>query len=418
MRVLIVAEHASVGFGGEAILPVHYFGKLRRRGIEAWLLVHDRTQAEVESLFPTDVERLYFVADSRFHKVLGRMKRFLPAQLAEQTLGQLQHLYTQLQQRRRIKILVEELGIDIVHEPIPVSPKSPSLTFGFGVPVVIGPMNGGMVFPPAFQHMQGLASRIFVGVGRWIANFANVMLPGKLLASTLLVANERSRDALPRWHRGKVVELTENGVDLEVWVAPPSVSGEPDSLNAPIRFVFMGRLIDLKAVDLVIEALSIVRQSHDAVLEILGDGPDRARLEHLVARHGLDEAVIFRGWLSQQQCSGHLADSHALVLPSLHECGGAVVLEAMALSRPVIATDWGGPSDYLDESCGMLIKPESKTALVNGFAASMNKLCAEPALRAAMGAAGRQKVERDYDWSHKIDQILEIYEQTLVSAAE
>ena len=53
-RVLIVSEHASVKFGGEAILPWHYFRILRRRGVEAWLVVHERTRDELISLLPEE----------------------------------------------------------------------------------------------------------------------------------------------------------------------------------------------------------------------------------------------------------------------------------------------------------------------------------------------------------------------------
>jgi hypothetical protein len=54
MRICIVAEHASYRFGGEAILPAHYFARLRARGEEAWLVVHARTRDELEAAFPSD----------------------------------------------------------------------------------------------------------------------------------------------------------------------------------------------------------------------------------------------------------------------------------------------------------------------------------------------------------------------------
>jgi glycosyltransferase involved in cell wall biosynthesis len=97
-------------------------------------------------------------------------------------------------------------------------------------------------------------------------------------------------------------------------------------------------------------------------------------------------------------------------LPSLFECGGAVVLEAMAMGLPVIATDWGGPADYLDESCGILVKPSSREALVDGFASAMQRLAQSPELRARLGDAGYKRAREHFDWEHKINQILKIYE--------
>lgn len=70
--------------------------------------------------------------------------------------------------------------------------------------------------------------------------------------------------------------------------------------------------------------------------------------------------VVFSGWLSQEKCAIKLQQADALVLPSLREPGGAVVMEAMAVGLPVIATNWGGPADYLNSACGILVEPTSK----------------------------------------------------------
>ena len=115
-------------------------------------------------------------------------------------------------------------------------------------------------------------------------------------------------------------------------------------------YLFLGQLIDLKAVDLLLEAFAAVVAQTDAVLEIIGDGDIRGQVEAQTDRLGIDSSVVFSGWLSQQQCDLKLQQADALVLPSLREGGGAVVLEAMALGLPVLATNWGSPGDYLNSS--------------------------------------------------------------------
>jgi glycosyltransferase involved in cell wall biosynthesis len=124
---------------------------------------------------------------------------------------------------------------------------------------------------------------------------------------------------------------------------------------------------------------------------------------------GLGSVVKFSGWLSQEACATRLRDADVLVLPSLYECGGAVVLEAMAMGLPVIATAWGGPIDYLDSSCGLLIKPDSRQSLIAGFSDAMTKLATSPDLRSRLGRAGCTRARENFDWERKIDQILEIY---------
>jgi glycosyltransferase involved in cell wall biosynthesis len=81
----------------------------------------------------------------------------------------------------------------------------------------------------------------------------------------------------------------------------------------------------------------------------------------------------------------------------------------MAMGKPVIATRWGGPMDYLDSTCGILIEPKSYDDLVTGFAEAMQKLIDSPELAISMGDAGRARAIRDFDWQRKIDQMVQIY---------
>jgi len=406
MRICIVAEHASYKFGGEAVLPLHYFAGLRARGIEAWLVVHSRTREELEAVLPDERGRIRFIPDAWFHKLLHRLSGFLPRRISGATLGLFSQLVTQRLARNIVCDLIESEGVDIVHQPIPVSPRFPSLMTGLGVPVVIGPMNGGMEYPAAFRNTESAFSRVAISCGRRFSDLFNSLLPGKKRADVLLVANERTRMALPSGVRGRVIEVVENGVQLKTWAGPP----QDPNRTGEARFVFLGRLVDWKALDIAIEAMSRVPGTR---LTIIGDGPMRESWRQAAERLGVADRVEFTGFLPQTKCAPYLHDSLALVLPSIYECGGAVVLEAMASGIPVIATKWGGPADYLDESCGFLIEPSSREAMVEGFAAAMAKLVVEPRLRDELGSRGRERVEEHFDWDKKIDRILEIYQELL-----
>ncbi|HVW78729.1 MAG TPA: glycosyltransferase family 4 protein [Alloacidobacterium sp.] len=406
MRILIAAENASYRFGGEAVLPLHYFARLRKRGIEAWMVVHSRTRQELIDLFPDDKDRLFFTADTWAHRTLFRLSRFLPRRVSEMSIGLLMQLLTQYEQQRFIRQLVSEKKVDVVHQSIPVSPRFPSLLSNVGAPVVIGPMNGGMDYPPGFRNEESAFSRIAVALGRRLSGMVHSVLSGKKQASILLVANERTRKALPFSPRNPVIELVENGVDLDLWSASEAAAS---SRERP-RFLFMGRLVDWKAVDLALEALTKVP---GAELEIIGNGPMLEIWQGLAKDLGLSGRVQFSGFQPQKECALRLRSATALLLPSLYECGGAVVLEAMAAGVPVIATNWGGPADYLDATCGVLIDPTDRAAIVQGFAAAMTRLMEDPDTARQMGARGRIRVEELFDWDKKIDRILEIYEQAL-----
>jgi glycosyltransferase involved in cell wall biosynthesis len=411
LRILIVAEHASARFGGEAILPVHYFRVLRGRGVDVRMVVHARTREELARLFPADLERITFIPDSWLNVLLWRLEQLLPlpSKVKLFTLGWLSRLHTQRRARRAARALIRRHGIQVVHQPIPVSPREPSILHGLGVPVVIGPMNGGMSFPPGFWT-GGDASAPGAGpllrAARRLSGLLHVLMPGKRRAQLLLVANERTRRSLPPGVRGRVVELVENGVDLKLWQAREPV----DRAGEPVRFVFSGRLVSLKAVDLLIRAVERARREVPLTLDVVGDGPERGHLEEVARSAGQEGAVRFHGWLEQPAAARVIREADALVLPSLHECGGAVVLEAMATGLPVIATDWGGPADYVDPSCGILVPARTPEQFVGALAEALLRLAHAPELRRSMGRAGREKVCREFDWERKGDRILQLLE--------
>jgi glycosyltransferase involved in cell wall biosynthesis len=411
LRVCIVAENASFRFGGEASLPLHYYSHLRARGMEAWLVVHGRTRQELEALFPNHAGHIQFIPDRWFHKLIWALNGFLPRRIAEATLGTLMVLVNQYIQRQMIQGLIAKHRVNVVHQPVPVSPRTPSLICKLGVPVIMGPMNGGMDYPPTFRHVESWFTRASVALGRRCTDLINRIIPGKKLASSLLVANPRTRLALPSCVQGNVVEIVENGVDLELW----SSKCQSCSDGSPPRFLFLGRLVDWKRLDWAIQALANVP---GAYLDVIGDGPMRAEWTRLAASLDLEDRIVFRGWMPQRECAQHLRSATALLLPSIYECGGAVVLEAMATGTPVIAVAWGGPDDYLDETCGMLIPPLNAAAVVDGFTAGMRKLINDLELRSRLGAAARRKIEANFSWEEKVDRVVEIYRSAVDGASE
>jgi len=394
---------------------------LRGRGIPVWLITHARVRNELQQIYPEDDPHIFYIEDTWLHLALWRISHWIPARLDYLTTGYLMRIITQLAQRRIARDAIARFGVSVVHQPMPVSPKEPSLLHGLGVPVVIGPMNGGMNYPAGFRRQQSALLNAVVRGGRAAASAMNWLMPGKRRAAALLVANQRTRDALPAGVCKNVITLVENGVDLSLWKQAPQQG--PDDQHVA-RFVFLGRLVDWKAVDLLLTAFASARKRARMSLLVIGDGVVGPALKHLSSELGLtastegeESKVFFAGWMSQAECAPKLRSQHCLVLPSLMECGGAVVLEAMALGMPVIATAWGGPTDYLDPSCGVLVEPRSRQELIDGLADAMVRLAESPPLRAAMGQAGRDKVVREFDWEAKVDRMIEVYRSAMRAEA-
>lgn len=124
-----------------------------------------------------------------------------------------------------------------------------------------------------------------------------------------------------------------------------------------------------KNVSGIIEAikdLSLKRK--DFELHIVGNGPDRSRLENLSEKYGLlNKMVFFEGLVPVDEVSRYFCQCDFFVLNSNFETFSVVTAEALAHGKPVIATRCGGPEEFVREDCGILIEPRDKDALVNAM---------------------------------------------------
>lgn len=413
-NILIVAPNASSRMGGEAFLPLKYFQILKQRGIPVSLIAHARNRDDLNKTLSAYTDDIHYIEDSVYHRWIWKWGKHLPDAIRIPLIGNIVNQISEVYQKRLIRQLQAQGKADLIHQPIPVSPRAPSRIYGLGVPVVIGPMNGNMDYPEGYEDYENRIARMLIPLGRMMARLVNIAIPGKRRADALLVANDRTQAGLPIRDHSRVIHLVENGVDLAIWQAPEKVSQS----DAPgvLRLVFMGRLVDWKALDVSLRALRLARDTGlDVSLEILGDGPERPGLEALIDKLDLADHVHFLGFRPQDECAAVLAQADALLLNSLRECGGAVVLEAMSLGKPVIASDWGGPADYLDPSCGILVHPSPRASFPDRLSEAITSLANDPERRYSMGQAGIHKIECEFDWEKKVDRILEIYEDVLAA---
>jgi glycosyltransferase involved in cell wall biosynthesis len=167
-----------------------------------------------------------------------------------------------------------------------------------------------------------------------------------------------------------------------------------DSGITPIagtRVVCVGRLCEQKGQMLLLAAArEMVRRGHAIDLVLAGDGPLRPELERLIAEYALGSSVHITGWVGGEQVRSLLLQARALILPSFAEGLPVVLMEAMALARPVISTRIAGiPELVRDGQDGWLVPAGDCQALVEAWTALLD---AEPGRLMAMGQSARERV--------------------------
>ena len=265
-------------------------------------------------------------------------------------------------------------------------------------------MNGGMTFPPAFNTMAGRFERVLYRLTRVLSTVFNILIPGKFFANILLVANQRTKDALPKLRLGQVLEIVENGV-FSVVDTPKKAQVKPIT-----NVLYVGRLIDLKAVDMAIDAINTCKSN--VKLTILGDGPLKNELVQY-AKKLAPNKIAFAGMVPHEKTNQYYDEADIFILPSIRECGGAVVLEAMSRGLPAIVTAWGGPADYITNETGFLIEPKSRAYMTKQFALAIDHLAQQPNLRYEIGQAAINRVKQHFMWDKKIQNMLQVYRQAI-----
>ncbi len=187
------------------------------------------------------------------------------------------------------------------------------------------------------------------------------------------------------------------GIDSHNTFIPPPPGTQRRGL------LFVGRLVEKKGVEHLIAAMPLVLKEHpDLHLSIVGHGPLFGNLQELCAKLGVTENVEFTGAVTNQDIPRYLQRSAITVFPSIVTDSGdqegtpVAVMEALACECATIVSDYPGARDIIEDGeNGVLVDQKEP----NQIAAAINHLLANPDIRKKLGAAGRQTVLRDYDWS-------------------
>ncbi len=142
---------------------------------------------------------------------------------------------------------------------------------------------------------------------------------------------------------------------------------------------------------------------------IVGDGPERKRLEALAQQLGVADRVRFWGALPRHETLRLLGQVHALVHPSLHDSGGWVCLEAMAAGRPVLCLNLGGPATQVTQETGFKVNAYTPDQAVGEMADAMVQIATDQARCLQMGNAAKARVVESFRWKVRIGQIAKYY---------
>jgi len=416
LKVLMIVEQCNPNWSSVPLEGYKYFQHISEL-VDVTLVTHERNQKDLKSRHSDD--NIIFIPESQ------RAKKYYRNIVTLASKGTINWpltytlsypIYAEFNHRvyQQFKDEVLQGKYDIVHALTPMMPRYPVKLINAcqNTPFLLGPVNGGVPFPPGFQK---IAYKEFAYLN-FLRNLGRMLIPGYLqtyqnadlvLAGSTYTLNwlKNSLNVPER----QVDLFYENGID-QTFLTHQAKTRTSERVN----LLFVGRLVPYKCADILIDAIAQLEDSikNKIHLTIVGEGSERATLEESIKPLNLQEFVTLTGWVKQEQTLEFYQKSDVFCFPSIREFGGAVVLEAMACGLPCIVVNNGGIGEYVTEVTGFKIEPISRDYIRDELTQKIQTLVENESLWQSMSA---QSIERtqDFTWPRKAQKIVNIYEQLM-----
>jgi glycosyltransferase involved in cell wall biosynthesis len=287
---------------------------------------------------------------------------------------------------------------DVVLRILPTTAVLPS-PFAFflrrgPIPFVIGPINGGLPFVQGFSQAENQKE--------WISSLRNLYRYLPFSRSTYrhaaaIIAASSQTCAEFAAYRDKLFFVPENGISPSLcWDDQRSAEPSPK-----FELIFVGGLIPCKACDLALRAAAPLLRSGLARFTILGDGPERNRLEQLTRSLEIEKNVRFCGWVSHDKVLQGLRSADVMVFPSVRDFGGGVVFEALAAGAVPVVADFGGPGDIVQPDVGYKVQLTNESDVVAQMERVLEKLLHDRSLLERLRKRGMSYARERLTWDAK-----------------
>lgn len=294
---------------------------------------------------------------------------------------------------------------DVVLRLLPLTAVMPS-PFAFflrngPVPFVIGPINGGLPFPSGFSQAEN--QKQWISGCRNLYRFLPFARSTYRRAAAIITGSSQTYKEFAAY-REKLFFVPENGIGHSLCSDDPR-SSEP---SGKLDLIFVGGLVPCKACDLALRAVAPLIRDDLARFSVVGEGPERNRLEHLARSLGIEKAVSFRGWLSHAEVLKVLRFADVLVFPSVRDFGAGVVFEALASGVVPVVADFGGPGDIVHPGVGYKVPLTDESDVVSQIEKILRDLAGNRDLLNRLRQQGVSYARERLTWDAKAQSVARV----------
>lgn len=272
----------------------------------------------------------------------------------------------------RAKEIIKSENIDLIHHLGPIGYREPGYLWKLQKPYIWGPTGGFNCAPKALLSqlpLKGRLNQLF----RSFTNILNMRYSRRVKramqnADIVIGATSECADIIKNIYGVRAYFLPENCIDQSVKLNHNKFKQDK------FHLIFVGRLDANKAVQIQLDALSILKSREDWIFDIVGEGPLRPRLEEHAKKLQISDKVVFHGLLKRSEVVDLFDKSHLHLITSLSEGNPTTVWEAMSHGVPTITLDHCGMHDTISERNGIKIPITSIDEIVRSIAFEIESL--------------------------------------------
>lgn len=310
------------------------------------------------------------------------------------------------------KKLLQNERFDLIHFVGPTGYREPGYLWKLGLPYIWGPIGGANSNNLILTRNLSFVSRFKFIFRNWANNIqlkCNYRLHKALQCTDLLLTSTSENQ-----------QIFESILHINNLYLPENAIASPIKLNEnkfvnieKFHFIFVGSLIPRKAVNIILEALVLVKHKEKIIVDIVGDGPERQILESFAKKHQLQSYINWHGQLPRSKAVELFNNAHMHVITSTSEGNPTTIWEAMSYGVPTISFDHCGMHDTICDLCGIRIPIYNYDQCVSDLASEIDKLLESPNTFKQL-AKGTVNCAQRFTWKVRESILLDLYSKVLI----
>ncbi len=407
MRVLILADDCNPDWPS---LPVvgYKFAKAIAEFAEVVLATHVRNRANIERDGLGKAQVVYLDTEA-LAAPLFKLSVLLRggeevAWTTQMAMGYPGYIYFERQVWKHFRDEIKAGKFDAVHRITPMTPTLPSYMANKcgATPFILGPLNGNLRWPRQFLAEQK-RERELLSYFRWAYKLLPFHHATYKHSRCILAAFTHTIKDLPKGSLHKVINYPEVGIDPELF------SYRERKTSAKKTILYVGRLVPYKCPEVAVRAFAASPALREHRLLMIGEGPERPRLEKIIRDYQLEDCVTLTGRIPQAEVGEMMRTADIFAFPSIRELGAGVVVEAMACGMACVVVDYGGPGTLIDATRGVKIPLGDLNSLVENFIRELELLVNNPKQTSQLGKNAHKHAIDYYSWEAKAKKLMEVY---------